>query len=348
MLQIWNKTPFSAGLSLFCDPSGADVVAIAVKATYALPSGGEPCRLSGEQLPVLYRDEYRGAPAESSIARPPDVVLGKAGTDIGLVGRALAPAGRAVARLDVVLAVAQLRKTITVFGDRRWEKSLGSGKLRPSAPAPFVEMPIVHERAFGGQDQGPEGRPLVDARNPVGTGFLLDAHRAPGRALPNLEDPDRLIAEWNDRPPVACFGFVDAWWQRRRAHAGTYDEAWRRDHFPLLPRDFDLRFFNQAEEGLVSPRFLNGGEPVQLVNLSERGTLAFRLPEVAVDLSYRLGEEEHPARARLQTVVFEPDNERFYLVWGDSFPVGKQPSRLRYVRVEATGPSVAGARGVSL
>ena len=152
-----------------------------------------------------------------------------------------------------------------------------------------------------------------------------------------MEDPDHLISHWKDRPPIACFGFVDSTWDQRLRYAGTYDNGWLKNQCPLLPEDFDLRFFNSAEPHLISEEFLKGGEPVRLVNASKKATLEFTLPKLDISLMFRLGESRNYQKADIWTVVFEPDKDRFYIVWGSSFSVGKQPSRMRYVKVEMDG-----------
>ena len=63
-----------------------------------------------------------------------------------------------------VAGVAEGRKFQGVLGDRVWEGPL-FGRLRLSDPAPFEQMPIVYERAFGGS----RGRGAFFP-NPIGVG----------------------------------------------------------------------------------------------------------------------------------------------------------------------------------
>jgi hypothetical protein len=333
MLQIFNTTPFTSSLALLCEPTGADVLSVAVKGTFSLPvQGGEP-RVADEQQPVLHVAQHYGDPDSSSIKYPADIVLGKVGTDIGLVGSAHAPGGKAVSRLPVSLSVGGFRKVIYVIGDRQWKGRVVPGGLAMSEPKPFVQMPLVYERAFGGKCEDDKKRTVVDFRNPVGMGFWLDRTSAEGRSVPNLEDPAHPIESWKDRPPVAGYGFVDGWWEPRRRFAGTYDEEWRKKQFPLLPRDFSLRFCNAGQEGLVAEGFLRGGEAVELVHVSPRTHVRFALPKLRIGMTFRLGNSEHQVETSLWTLVFEPDANRFFMVWGATFPVGRQPSRMKHVRI---------------
>ena len=336
MLQILNKTPFQAALALVTDQHGAEKVTVAIKGTFKIPARHGEVRLAGEQLPVLYTDEYYGEPGKSSISYPADLVLGKVNTDIGLVGSAHSPGGKPVKRVAASLRVGRLQKSIMITGDRQWKKRALMPGFSMTDPTPFTEMPLIYERAFGGIDQTHKNKKKHgwDKRNPIGTGFRLNGNAVENSIVPNLEDPNHLISHWKDKPPVACYGFIEGSWEPRLKFAGTYDDAWLKNQFPLLPVDFDLRFFNSAPPDLVAKRFLKGGERVQMVNLSKKGVVEFNIPKLEISLMFRLGETRNDQKADLWTVVFEPDEDRFYMVWGGSFCVGKQPSRMKYVKVE--------------
>ena len=131
-----------------------------------------------------------------------------------------------------------------------------------------------------------------------------------------------------------CIGAIEGFWDQRLKFAGTYDSEWIENQFPLLPINFKLRFFNSAHPDLIANGFLEGGQTVILTNLSKRGVLTFNLPKLTVNLMFRLGENRSFQKANLWTVLFEPDLDRFYMVWGGSFCVGKQPSQMRYIKVE--------------
>jgi hypothetical protein len=87
------------------------------------------------------------------------------------------------------------------------------------------------------------------------------------------------------------------------------------ERFPLWPEDFDTRYFHCAPEDQQVEGFLRGGEPVRLRNLTENGLLEFRLPRFyPVFTTYFRGRPfEH--RAKLHTVIIEPDLPRVLMVW---------------------------------
>lgn len=319
MWQVDNRTPFAAERGWVRDRDGAEVWLVAVKASFdILPDGSTA--VAKEQPPVLRLPEHHGEPGQSSIVYDADLVLTKKTTDIVVVGRAHAPGGRAVSQLDCGFQVGPVRKLLRVFGDRSW------GALGPTRPEPFVTMPLVWERAYGGVDRKSDAPEKDwDWRNPVGTGFAVSSRNAQGLALPNIEDPKQLIGAWNDRPAPAGFGVVASHWQPRVGFAGTYGEKWMKTRAPLLAEDMDERWYQSAPADQQAPAFLRGGEPVVLHNLSPQGRLQFVLPKVYLGFETRFydGTRQLHDRRVLHTVILEPDHAsgaRVSLVWHSALP----------------------------
>jgi hypothetical protein len=309
MLQLKNQSPLAATMCLMPDRDGVDALFVVAKATFDL---WPALKLADRQVPPFLMDEYWGAPGVSSLRYPSDLHVGKPATDVALVGRAWAPAGRRISECDVALRVAERCKFVRVFGDRFWRSD---GHF--TAPEPFESMPLMYERAFGGTHARDGRRVHADERNPVGTG--LAGGRAPsemtGEPLPNLEDPARLLTEPTGPSQPAALGFVAASWLPRRGYAGTYDDAWQRFRAPYLPVDFDARFLNSASDGLVFDRFLRGGEPVVVDGACSRGRLAFALPHCKIGIDVKIAGHTRPAPTQLETVLIEPDENRLCLTW---------------------------------
>jgi hypothetical protein len=332
MLQFKNGTPFKGTIALAPDPDGIDSLSAVVKGTFAL--GPEP-RIADEQVPLALKDEYHGEPGKSSIRTASDLSLVKPGTDVLLAGTGYAPDGRAVSQFDVTLKVGPVNKTVRVIGDRAWEeKLLGAAAGKPE---PVAKVPLVWERAFGGSDETASEPPALHAepRNPVGAGFRHKdgKKKLAGLKLPNLEDPRALISSWRDRPAPAAFGPVCPFWEPRRSYAGTYDEAWQKGRAPYLPKDFDPRFSQLAPPDQVVPGYLKGGEPVEVTNATSSGTLRFHLPNVRLQVTYRLGGAGHVRPANLDTVLIEPDRGRLILVWRTVFPCDKKALQVQSIEV---------------
>ncbi|HYH94979.1 DUF2169 domain-containing protein, partial [Hyalangium sp.] len=244
--------------------------------------------------------------------------------------------------LLVSLRVGPVEKSVRVMGDRVWTKGLGFTSM--TRPEPFERMPLVYERAFGGWDRS-ESDPSLHAfepRNPVGVGFRSSSRSfEEDLALPNLEDPNQPLERFGQRVPPAGFGFLSPHWHPRAAYAGTYDEAWDNARKPLLPKDFDRRFFNAASPGLVAPGYLRGNEPVVITNASPRGPRSFALPgQAAPSVTVELTEgPDATPEMRLDTVILDTDAEQVLLLWRGHLPMAESLHEVRTVQATAEGIS---------
>ncbi len=334
MWQLDNRTPFAAERTWVRGRDGAEIWLVAVKCTFEIRPDGTTV-IAAEQPSVTMAPEYLdpATPMQSSLKHDMDLVRTKLRTDVVVLGHAYAPRGVAVDSLDAGFRVGPVTKMLRITGDRVWRQR------RMSRPVPFSKMPLVYERAFGGHDLASRGtpKPQWDPRNPIGTGFALSASGVEDLALPNLEYPDRLIARWDDRPDPACFGPICAHWQPRVGLAGSYDEKWQRERFPLLPLDFDDRHYQCAPADQQAPGFLAGGEPVLLHHLTPAGELRFALPRVVLGFEtfFTTGERQLHERPKLHTVVIEPDQPRVSLVWHSALPCHPKVHKLEKTRIFA-------------
>jgi hypothetical protein len=265
--------------------------------------------------------QFLGEPGKSSLLYESDLVHTKPTTDILLHGHAYAPLHKPITQVDVTLKVGKMTKALRVIGDRFWESGILDMTL--TAPRPFEKMPIIYERAFGGADQKsdhPEKQGW-ERRNPLGRGFVMEAKHLEGQRAPNIEDPNDLISSWKHRPWPAGFGPIARDWSPRVELAGTYDERWEKERFPLLPEDFKDHYYLCAPKDQQAPAYLRGGEPVELHNLTRQGLLRFNLPRIALGFETRfLSGETVPHRGVLHTVILEPDGPRVLMVWHTTLP----------------------------
>ncbi len=330
---IENTTTYQAEPVYLADEDGRPVLVPVVKATYDIVEDG--LRLAEEQVPVNLGGEMWGPPETSSYKFEPESTPLKLATDVALIGHAHAPSAGATEAL-VALQIGALKKAVRVVGDRVWFKSLGSVSSTPPRPL-SAPVPLQWERAFGGWDRTATdpAKHTFEARNPVGVSFRASSRNfQEGLPLPNLEDPLQPLESFGQRVSPVGFGFTGHHWEPRSKLAGTYDEAWTKNRMPLLPKDFDRRFFNAAAPGLVAAGFLRGDEQVAIVNASERGKLVFRLPGVpAPALTVELAEEDvHPA-LNLDTVILDTDAHRVYLLWRGWVPLRDGPHDVRSIRL---------------
>jgi hypothetical protein len=337
MWQIVNRTPFAAERGWVRDRDGAEVWLVAVKCTFDLLPDGTTV-VSGQQPVVLRVPQYNGEEGKSSIRFDADLVLRKTTTDVIVSGAAYAPGGKPAIEAVVGIRVGPVQKVLRVVGDRVW------GVLGPSAPKPFVRIPVVYERSYGGVDirsRHPETD--WDWRNPVGVGFAVSRDNAKGLPLPNFEYPDDTVNSWSDRPKPAGLGPVASHWQPRAGLAGTYDDRWMQTRQPLLPEDFDDRFFQVAPFDQQAPEFLRGGELVLLRNLTPSGELRFMLPQVQLTLEtcFFDGSMEVHHPPALHTVILEPDCPRVSLVWLSALPCHFRVQKLKHTTVQIRADAAA-------
>jgi hypothetical protein len=312
-----NETPFAAQELYLSDEEGRELLTVVVKATYAIHADGR-LQLAEEQRPVEVAGTYNGDPETSSPRYEPEVAPKKPATDVVLIGHAHAPHAGTV-QLDVSFQVGPVRKTIRVFGDRYWFTRMGFRVM--SDPAPFWKIPLIYERAFGGWDHSPSdpNKHTVERRNPVGVGYYPKRFSSfvEGAPVPNLEDPRHLIGSPTDSPPPAGFGFIGPGWAPRLNYAGTYDDAWMQNRMPLLPIDFDRRFYNAAPADQIVPGYLRGDEHVVVLNASPEGRLSFKLPGTPPPQCLVEMQDETlcTLESRLDTVIIDTDEAVVVLIW---------------------------------
>jgi hypothetical protein len=330
MWQIENTTPFAAQRNWVRDRSGAEVWIVAVKGTYGINPDGTS-DLVKEQEEVRFAPVFRGDPGKSSLLYDSDLMPNKSAVDVILNATAYAPEGSSAREVDVSVCVGDWRKELRVFGDRKWE--YGFWGLTAGRPEAFSTMPIVYERAFGGvhvdSDHQVRG---WETHNPVGTGYAVDESGAHDRALPNVELKTEQISSWRQRPTPAGFGAIAGHWAARAQFAGTYDETWKATRQPLVPEDFDDRFFQSSPTDQQIGRLV-GGERVTLTNLTPTGYLQFQLPRVTLGFRTNLGRRSVDHVGRLQTIIIEPDIPRLMLVWQTALQCHADVLRLHNTRI---------------
>lgn len=219
--------------------------------------------------------------------------------------------GAATGASAVRARVGAIEKRLAVFGDRAWVNG------RPTQPRPFDRMPLVWERAYGGEG---------DASNPIGIGVRpgktddKNAGEDGMHRLPNIEYLDRLIATPGQRVAPASFLPLDQTWAQRARRAGTYDDAWLKTRYPGMPADFDWRFFNIGPEDQWFSGHMAGDEAYEFENLHpSRRVLSGNLPGVVtrtfVNRKAGSGERLEEVPMRLTTAWFFPHAERVILLF---------------------------------
>lgn len=338
--ELNNLTPFICEPLLLANAEARPIVVPVVKATFAIAENGT-LQLAEEQIPVCFEGEYRGEPDTSSYKYEPEVAASKAKTDVVLLGHAI-PGNNGDTIVDVELVVGTVKKKVRVFGDRVWRKSFTGMSI--GKPKPLDPLPLVWERAFGGWDRSDQDptKHAFENRNPVGCGFRTNRLAADDLPLPNLETPDKLIKSYLDCPSPAAFGFVSPHWLPRAPLAGTYDEDWEKNRSPLLPVDFDERFFNAAPADQLVDGYLKGDEPVYVRNVG-RPEVSFDLPGVdppTCNVHWVGGNDE--LQTQLDTVIINVDDDVVILIWRTQLVLNMGPHDIRMIEVKCDADPNAG------
>ena len=337
-MNLINHTPYAAGYTTSHSKEGRECLLVVVKATYRLPLAGDPPAVAEQQIPIVYGDTATAEPGFSAPVYECDLCLEKPMVDVLLLGSAHAPQGKPDGKVLVGLSVDDWKKTFVVTGPRYWKTHLLSLEL--TEPEPFVQQSISYDLAFGGTvlDKKTDKELVVFGANPIGRGFDPHARWSGGTLGPQTEEFKKPIL--HTRGPYVPMGFgpIGRHWQPRALFAGTYDEQWRLEQFPFLPSDFDARYFQAAPADQQIPQLV-GGEQVRLMHLTPSvltpsGVLDFVLPDLTLPIFLRgnkVGTEE--VKARVDTLLLEPDLQRFSVTWRVVRDMANDPYRYSSIDV---------------
>jgi hypothetical protein len=322
-----NATPYDAIDLPWVDASGNTVVIAIVKGTFLVEKDGrtsraeEPTELRVEEVPVDPDNP------NSSARYPSDIGDTKVGTDVVVVGEAVAPKPSKV--MDVAVRVRTRTLALRVHGERVFYKAMGGVAIGPAIE--FERMPIVYERAYGGIS---EDLSVVELRNPAGRGVAKNPSDLIDTPAPQVEHPSYPHTSAKDKhPPVGC-GSIRSHWGPRRDYVGTIDDTWKANRMPLMPTDFDQRYYNVAHPSLQFDPPLSPGDPIAIMGMSE-ALFRFEVPSLRLVVRGKFdvaGTVE--LRPHVDTVVVEPTTRRVDLVSRVSFKLGRGRNVLREIQVD--------------
>lgn len=334
---IDNRSPLVVDCTPMDDRLGRDTLVVVAKMTWSVsPEGAVDIPL--DPAPIRWSAIYNGHSQPASIRFPAEDVPEKPGTDIVLVGTAHPPADSAepVTEQDVTLRLARgddlIEKTVRVYGPRTWIASELRG-IVPSEPAALEPTPLIYELSYGGIDVSEDGKTDLEPRNPVGSGVVQDETKRIGKAAPCIEDPDASLS--SRKPAPAGFGVVDGHWDPRCKRSGTFDANWQAERAPIMPEDFDPRFYNVAAPDLWCEEPLRGDEAIEVLGARSEGPWRFKLPHIAPRFESQSNGERQLHETHLDTLLIDADEGRVELSWRVAIVLPRKTETLETVEVFA-------------
>ncbi len=258
--------------------------------------------------PLLEPDLWKFISAEIGKDGVLDMGMPKPLGEVIVYGSYHAPAGHAVTADKVSFKIGNIKKELTVIGDRYWRPLAG-----PSEPQSFTEMPIDYAHAFGGStfDRNPLGKGIDEVTDDFGDSKIW---------LPNIEHSSRLISSKDGRPEPSGFAPLGITWPQRMSKMGTYDDKWLRDRFPGYPVDLDWTHFNTAAADQWLDGFLNGNEEFEINHMhpekrNQQGKLPGYRARCFIEQSQNDTQHFREIEMRAETLWLFPHKNTGILLW---------------------------------
>jgi hypothetical protein len=338
-----NHTPFAAIGFEQAHRNGSDMAVLAVRASYR--HDGQGALALGDVQEIVLTDAYAGDPQAAPLLRAADLVPFKPATDVTVLADSYRPEDKEPDLHWLAgIRVGEYRYALRVCGQRQWRRQNGKLNLGPASPADRVA--IDYRLSWGDLAPGeaPGDPPPL---NPIGarrpSGRESDPHAAPRAA-----QIDGLKEDYSDpfapREPQG-FGPIPPFWRQRQQFAGSYGDAWLAERHPLLPQDFDYRFYQCAHPRLIFDGYLSGGEEIELYHLRPDGKeLVFNLPAVQPWAKFLwLDEREVSMRLNLDGVHIDAGGTDVSvdLTWRGWLPLCPQFFRIDLFQAELGDPGVS-------
>ncbi|HEX8613227.1 MAG TPA: DUF2169 domain-containing protein [Telluria sp.] len=327
-------------------PEGERLDVLVIRATFDFAAHGDTITLAQEQHPVVAGDRYAGPaatdPLRAVIQEDGDLVPYKPGTDILVNGHALAPGGLACAQWLAGVRVGKLKKLVRLHGPRQFRKYAFGWRLGQASPV--ASVCLDYRLAYGGCIDvaaafTPDGEPdtIRHSANPAGIGWLPSPrdYKHLGRSgrqcvarwvagqkvldAPQIEAPlDPVTHPFQHLPPQGLSA-IARWCTPRVAYQGDFDAHWRANRYPLLPENFDARYFQNAAADMVITPHLRGDETVTMTGLlTDKTDMA--LPGWMLIVVARLASgADEVSIPLLDTVRFDLDRCQVSMVWRTHF-----------------------------
>jgi len=299
-MELINNTPYP--VLMFKTGLGDDkfAMSVAVRITYDIEENGNAV-ISQNQEWKLSREPWQSeyGPIES------DDVFRRGGVDILVFGSAKSPnRDIPVHSMDVVVNYNnRIINKIIVFGDRVWKKSLLGMEI--STPKPFTEMPVTLANAYGGQADW-DGIKIPFGNNPEGKGYHYAKEDYVGKALPNVEDPNRLIRKYTDQPDpvgVACLPQLCEMHMRNNVLFNKEGQM----------EKLDPKFFNTAFPSMIVDT-IKDGDSIVVTGMSVKPFLV-KVPAQKIYMKTSLGQKEMMKEMYIEQIGLIIDKKQVFITY---------------------------------
>jgi hypothetical protein len=341
-MEFVNRTPLGAELSVrSLDNAPFRLGSLVVKATFALQNNGVPTIVTDDPFPIFHQDiatEFGYLPADQNIHQEPKL-------EVLILGQAYAPSGRPTTQSTVAVQIDKHRHQLAIFGNRYW--ILGSdGHYRISVPVPFDRIPLTLEHAFGGSCQiqldEQSSMTISHPYNPKGKGWdirdvdasyqkLLDLSPPYPQSnyqwmLPNIEDPENLIAKCEDNPFPMC------WSPRPQYYSRIPTERIIENLEKGASESPNIDLFRAPEEWIIDVPA--PGSEIIIEGMSLSSPLKTSFPNLQVEADYVMDDRKGCRTLDPVRLVILPEIQRMYIVYQILFSVPSPQGHERCFRLK--------------
>lgn len=322
-MQLWDieQHPTLAIKGRFQrDENGHEVWVVSVKRVWSFT---QQQWLAADDIEIYDDPLYAGEPGFSALVHDHEFPIYRQNTDVIVSGKARAYAKRPVTSMECrVLLDGHIDKTLVVQGPRDWIEHGGS--VTVSLAKDFVTREMDYRFALGGDE----------ARNRLGGGVASNNRDLLNQAVPSVFYPKEDWGADTKKVRVAGFGPLPPFFQQRYQWAGTFDEQWQESRRPLLPLDFDRRYYQCAPEDQQCKGYLQGGERLMLSGFNHDDILSFRFPKQRYLASAHFNDEVLQQPLELYTVFVDTEQQTLSLTYTTSFACQSKEHLLKNTEIQ--------------
>lgn len=341
-MELVNQTPVVASVKITVDErTGLKYGMIAAKATFRVNANGTTEIETQEPFPLFEADvetELGLLPSDLYPRRDPVF-------EVILLGATYAKNNNPIPSRIIEMSVGNINRRMLIFGDRWWVN-----RKKISSPKPFLRIPLTYDYAFGGSFEAHfDEYTILDVEDPMnkyGRGFdaekkakdLAEGLQSPKgfprmeyhRMLPNIENPDTLISNWEDVPEPYCWATVppDIGFRMIEAMRKFQQDG----EPPELEEARNMVYHRAHPDWIITlpPR----GSRITLKGMTpDDDILAFDLPALRVISDYVIGDRIGARELSPQLLMLLPEERRFYLVYRSAFTMEVVPEMERSFRL---------------